>query len=114
MKAGAVEFLTKPINDDVLLEAIRQAIERSRTVLREDSEMQVLRTCYVSLTPREREVMALVVSGRLNKQVGGELDISEITVKAHRGQVMRKMKADSLPDLVRMAARLGLRTTPAA
>jgi FixJ family two-component response regulator len=114
MKAGAVEFLTKPFKDDVLLEAIRQAIERSRAALRQESEMQGLRSCYESLTPREREVMALVVSGLLNKQVGGELGISEITVKAHRGQMMRKMKADSLPDLVTMAARLGLRTTPPA
>jgi FixJ family two-component response regulator len=112
MKAGAVEFLTKPLRDDVLLEAIRGAIERSRAALRLDSEMQGLRTCYESLTPREREVMGLVVSGLLNKQVGGELGISEITVKAHRGQVMRKMKADSLPHLVTMAARLGLRTVP--
>ena len=112
MKAGAVEFLTKPFNDDVLLTAVRGALERSRTALRQDSEMRVVRDCYASLTPREREVMALVVSGLLNKQVGGELRISEITVKAHRGQVMRKMKADSLPDLVTMAARLGLR--PAA
>ena len=112
MKAGAVEFLTKPFRDDVLLEAIRHAIERSRAALRQESEMQVLRSRYASLTPREREVMALVVSGLLNKQVGGELDISEITVKAHRGQVMRKMKADSLPDLVTMAARLGLRPAP--
>ena len=109
MKAGAVEFLTKPFKDDVLLEAIRGAIERSRAALRQESEMQVLRSCYASLTPREREVMALVVSGLLNKQVGGELGISEITVKAHRGQVMRKMKADSLADLVTMAASLGLR-----
>ena len=109
MKAGAVEFLTKPFNDDVLLDAVRGAIERSRAALRRDSEMQVLRDGYASLTPREREVMVLVVSGLLNKQVGGELGISEITVKAHRGQVMRKMKADSLPDLVTMAARLGLR-----
>ena len=100
MKAGAVEFLTKPFKDDVLLDAIRGAIERSRVALRQDSEMRVLREGYASLTPREREVMALVVSGLLNKQVGGELGISEITVKAHRGQVMRKMKADSLPDLV--------------
>ena len=112
MKAGAVEFLTKPFKDDVLLDAIRGAIERSRAALRLDSEMRALRNCYESLTPREREVMALVVSGLLNKQVGGELGISEITVKAHRGQVMRKMKADSLPDLVTMAARLGLRSAP--
>ena len=112
MKAGAVEFLTKPFKDDVLLDAIRGAIERSRTALRLDSEIQVLRNCHASLTAREREVMALVVSGLLNKQVGGELGISEITVKAHRGQVMRKMKADSLPDLVTMAARIGLRSTP--
>ena len=110
MKAGAVEFLTKPIKDDVLLEAIRDAIERSRVALRTDSEMRVLQGGYASLTPREREVMALVVSGLLNKQVGGELGISEITVKSHRGQVMRKMKADSLADLVTMAASLGLRS----
>jgi len=109
MKAGAVEFLPKPFRDDVLLGAIGQAIERSRVALHHESEMQTLRTAYDSLTPREREVMALVVSGLLNKQVGGELGISEITVKAHRGQVMRKMKADSLPDLVTMAARLGLK-----
>jgi FixJ family two-component response regulator len=114
MKAGAVEFLTKPFKDDVLLEAILGAMERSRVALRLDSEVRAVRTCYESLTPREREVMALVVSGLLNKQVGGELGISEITVKAHRGQVMRKMKADSLPDLVTMAARLGLRPAPKA
>ena len=108
MKAGAVEFLTKPFGDDVLLEAIRGAIERSRTTLQFDAEVRDMRKCYGSLTPREREVMALVVSGLLNKQVGGELGISEITVKAHRGQVMRKMKADSLPELVTMAARLNL------
>jgi FixJ family two-component response regulator len=112
MKAGAIEFLTKPFKDDVLLDAIRGAIERSRAALRFDVEMRALRNCYESLTPREREVMALVVVGLLNKQVGGELGISEITVKAHRGQVMRKMKADSLPDLVTMAARLGLRSAP--
>ena len=110
MKAGAVEFLTKPLRDDVLLDAVRGAIERSRAALRRDVEMRTLRSCYESLTPREREVMALVVSGLLNKQVGGELGISEITVKAHRGQVMRKMQADSLPHLVTMAARLGLRS----
>ena len=112
MKAGAVEFLTKPFKDNVLLDAIRGAIDRSRGALRLDTEMRLLRQCYESLTPREREVMALVVSGLLNKQVGGQLGISEITVKAHRGQVMRKMKADSLPDLVTMAARLGLRSLP--
>ena len=110
MKAGAVEFLTKPFRDDVLLDAMRDAIERSRAALRLDAEMRTLRTCYESLTPREREVMARVVSGLLNKQIGGELGISEITVKAHRGQVMRKMNAESLPDLVTMAARLGLRS----
>jgi len=109
MKAGAVEFLTKPFTNDVLLGAIGGAIERSRTAVRQESDMQALRSSYASLTPRERQVMALVVSGLLNKQVGGELGISEITVKAHRGQVMRKMKADSLPELVTMAARLGLR-----
>jgi len=109
MKAGAVEFLTKPFTNDVLLGAIGSAIERSRTVLRDESDMRVLRAAYASLTPREREVMAWVISGLLNKQVGGELGISEITVKAHRGQMMRKMKAGSLPELVTMAARLGLR-----
>jgi FixJ family two-component response regulator len=111
MKAGAIEFLTKPFTNGVLLDAIGGAIERSRIAVRQEAEMRVLRNAYSSLTPREREVMALVVSGLLNKQVGGELGISEITVKAHRGQVMRKMKADSLPQLVTMAARLGLRPT---
>jgi FixJ family two-component response regulator len=109
MKAGAVEFFIKPFNDAALLHVIGAAIDRSRAALRHDAEVQVLRDCYMTLTPREREVMRLVVSGLLNKQVGGELGIHEVTVKAHRGQVMRKMKADSLPDLVTMAMRLGLR-----
>jgi len=112
MKAGAVEFLTKPFSDDVLLNAIQNAIERSHTALGHETAIRGLKECYASLTPREREVMALVVTGRLNKQVGSELGISEITVKTHRGNVMRKMKADSLPDLVKMAARLRLALPP--
>ena len=109
MKAGAFDFLTKPLKSDVLVAAIRDALERSRAALLHEAEMQKLRKRYALLTPRERDVMALVVSGLLNKQVGGELGISEITVKAHRGQVMRKMNADSLPALVTMATRLSVR-----
>lgn len=106
MKAGAFEFLTKPLVDSVLVEAIASAIELSRMALERDAESSGIRSCYASLTRREREVMALVVAGRLNKQIGAEIGISEITVKAHRGQVMRKMRVRSLADLVKTAARL--------
>jgi FixJ family two-component response regulator len=114
MKGGAVEFLIKPFNDEVLLTAIKQALERSRVALAQETEMRELRERHASLTPREQQVMALVVSGLLNKQVGGELGISEITVKAHRGQVMQKMKANSLADLVKMAGRLRLSAAASA
>jgi FixJ family two-component response regulator len=112
MKAVAVEFLTKPFGDDVLLTAIRQAIQRSRVALGREAEMHDLKECYASLTQREQEVMALVVSGMPNKQVGNQLGISEITVKAHRGKVTQKMKADSLADLVKIAAKLRLGRAP--
>ena len=110
MKAGAVEFLTKPFRDQDLLDAIHVALERDRARRQQESEMIVLRERFESLTPREQEVLPLVVSGRLNKQIAAELGTSEITVKVHRASVMRKMQADSLPDLVKMAVRLGLLT----
>lgn len=109
MKAGAAEFLTKPCKDDVLVDALRDALDRSRAAQRQQAEMRGMRSRYASLSPRERQVLALVVHGRLNKQVAAELGISEVTVKAHRGRVMHKMHAESLPDLVTMAARLAIR-----
>ena len=108
MKAGAVEFLTKPYCSDVLLGAIRHAVEQSQATLERDTEFQTLQTRYSSLSHREKQVMAHIVAGLLNKQVGGELGISEITVKAHRGKVMRKMKAKSFATLVKMAETLRL------
>jgi FixJ family two-component response regulator len=111
MKAGAVEFLTKPFNDEVLIGAVRAALQHSRAILDDEAKLQALRDKHASLSRREQEVLALVVAGKLNKQVGGELGISEITVKAHRGRVMQKMKANSLADLVMMAAKLQIMPT---
>jgi FixJ family two-component response regulator len=108
IKAGAVEFFTKPVPETALVNSLREALKCSLAALRQEADKKMLQDRYASLTPREREVMALVVAGRLNKQVGGELGISEITVKAHRGQVMQKMKADSLAGLVKMASRLSV------
>jgi FixJ family two-component response regulator len=114
MKAGAIEFLTKPLRDKELLTAVREGLERSGLIFAREADKQDIRRCYASLSPRERQVMALVSSGLLNKEVAGELGISEITVKAHRGQVMRKMQAGSFADLVRMARKLGLARSGAA
>jgi len=112
MKAGAVEFLTKPFHDQELLDAIHSAIERDRARRKEAALADEVRTRYALLTEREREVMNLVVGGRANKQIAADLALSEVTVKVHRGQVMRKMRARSLPELVRMADRLGLKSAP--
>jgi FixJ family two-component response regulator len=113
MKAGAVEFLTKPFRAEILLVAIEGAIERSRTSLDRHADLRILQERHRRLSRREREVMALVVQGQLNKQVGGELGITEITVKSHRGRVMRKMQARSLADLVNMASRLSVTSATA-
>ena len=109
MKGGAIEFLTKPFRDQILLDAVQDGLTRDRARLETERELAALRTCFDTLTPRERQVMALVVTGRLNKQVAGDLGISEITAKVHRGQVMRKMQARSLPELARMADKLELK-----
>src|ERR1700680_3868293 len=111
MKAGAIEFLTKPFRDQELLDAIQVALERDRTQRRQEAEIAKLRERFEWLTPREREVLPLVVSGLLNKQIAAEIGTSETTVKVHRGQLMRKMGADSLPDLVRMAEKIGIPAT---
>jgi FixJ family two-component response regulator len=108
MKGGAIEFLTKPFRDQELLDAINQGLAQDRAWLESEKAVEALRTRFETLTPREREVMALVVTGRLNKQIANDLGVSEITVKVHRGQVMRKMRASSLPDLARMADKLKL------
>jgi FixJ family two-component response regulator len=108
MKGGAIEFLTKPFRDQELLDAINQGLAQDRAWLESEKAVAALRTRFETLTPREREVMALVVTGRLNKQIANDLGVSEITVKVHRGQVMRKMRASSLPDLARMADKLKL------